>query len=100
MYLNVLIIFVGSDNQGIKLAAATYLKNFTRRHVEGKPSTSDLHIEFRDQLAQALLQVEPAVLKVLNEAVCILISIFVFLSIFILMFQQNNVPSIFFFKKV
>ncbi|ONK61647.1 uncharacterized protein A4U43_C08F32130 [Asparagus officinalis] len=63
-----LSIATGSDSQGIKLAAATYLKNFTRCHVEGKPSTSDLHIEFRDQLAQALLQVEPVVLKLLTEA--------------------------------
>lgn len=73
-------MLVGSDNQGLRIAAATYLKNFTRRHMEAKPSSSELHTEFRNQLAQALLQAEPAVLKVLIEAVrtCCLINFVVF----------------------
>jgi len=77
------IVFTGSDNQGLRIAASTYLKNFTRRHMERKPYSLELHIEFRNQLAQALLRVEPAVLKVLIEAVCtcyLLIYMFVLLA--------------------
>lgn len=62
-------MIVGGNNQGLRVAAATYLKNFTRRHMEEDPSNPELHNEFRNQLARALLQVEPAVLKALVEAV-------------------------------
>ncbi|KAF7053474.1 hypothetical protein CFC21_061396, partial [Triticum aestivum] len=58
---------VGDGDQGTRIAAATYLKNFVRRNMEGGLSSSDLYREFRDQLAQALLRVEPAILRVLIE---------------------------------
>ncbi|KAG1326119.1 putative importin beta-like SAD2 [Cocos nucifera] len=66
--LSLIAIAAGGDSQGLRVAAATYLKNFTRRHMEEDPSNPELHNEFRNQLALALLQVEPAVLKVLVEA--------------------------------
>lgn len=58
----------------MKLAAATYLKNFTRRNTDATCTNSSTSKEFRDQLMRALLQVEPPVLKVLIEAVCTLTS--------------------------
>lgn len=51
------------------MAAATYLKNFTRRNIDGGGPDSKVSKEFKDQLLLALLQVEPAVLKVLVEVV-------------------------------
>lgn len=59
------------ENQGVKIAAATYLKNLTRRNIDedGGPHWK-VGKEFKDQLLYTLLQVEPAVLKVLIEAVC------------------------------
>ncbi|KAK2647116.1 hypothetical protein Ddye_022311 [Dipteronia dyeriana] len=51
-------------NQGQQIAAATYLKNFTRRNVESDVSSSNISKEFKDQLLHALLQAE----KVLLEA--------------------------------
>lgn len=64
---------IGGENQGQKVAAATYLKNFTRRSINDDGTlSSKVSKEFKDQLMRALLQVEPAVLKVLVEAVCLL----------------------------
>jgi hypothetical protein len=63
---------IGDGDQGVRVAAATYLKNFTRRNMEGSLSSSELYKEFRDQLAQALLRVEPAILRVLIEAVSLI----------------------------
>ncbi|KAL6190783.1 hypothetical protein ACLB2K_037177 [Fragaria x ananassa] len=62
-------ISAGGENQGQKIAAATYLKNFTRKNVEGDVSSSAPKVskEFKDQLLRALLQSEPAVVKVLVE---------------------------------
>ena len=37
--------------------------------MEGSLSSSEFYKEFRDQLAQALLRVEPAILRVLIEVV-------------------------------
>ncbi|ONM52728.1 ARM repeat superfamily protein [Zea mays] len=51
----------------MRVAAATYLKNFTRRNLETRLCSSEVYKEFRDQLAQALLRVEPAILRVLIE---------------------------------
>lgn len=65
-----LCTFIGSGEQGQKVAAATYLKNFTRRNLEGDNPQSNVSKEFKDQLLQALLQVEPEILKVLVEVVC------------------------------
>ncbi|KAF7053473.1 hypothetical protein CFC21_061396 [Triticum aestivum] len=62
-----LAVAAGDGDQGTRIAAATYLKNFVRRNMEGGLSSSDLYREFRDQLAQALLRVEPAILRVLIE---------------------------------
>ncbi|RLM69385.1 uncharacterized protein C2845_PM17G14880 [Panicum miliaceum] len=66
--LAILAVAAGDGDQGVRVAAATYLKNFTRRNMEGSLSSSHLYKEFRDQLAQTLLQVEPAILRVLIEA--------------------------------
>ncbi|XP_051180407.1 uncharacterized protein [Lolium perenne] len=63
----VLAVAAGDGDQGTRIAAATYLKNFARRNMEGGLSSSALYVEFRDQLAQALLRVEPAILRVLIE---------------------------------
>ncbi|KAJ9536856.1 hypothetical protein OSB04_029589 [Centaurea solstitialis] len=57
-------IAVGGENHGQSIAAATYLKNLTRRNT----IDSRVSKEFRDALVRALLQAEPAVLKVLIEA--------------------------------
>jgi hypothetical protein len=57
----------------MRVAAATYLKNFTRRNLESSLSLSELYKEFRDQLAQALLRVEPAILRVLIEVVSLIL---------------------------
>lgn len=66
---------LGGESQGKKVAAATYLKNFTRRSInDDGTSSSKASKEFKDQLMRALLQVEPAVLKVLVEVVCLFLS--------------------------
>ncbi|XP_044500110.1 importin beta-like SAD2 homolog isoform X2 [Mangifera indica] len=70
-----LSITTGGQNQGQKMAAASYLKNFTRRNIESNVSFSNISKEFKDQLMQALLEAEPAVLKVLIEAFRIIISV-------------------------
>lgn len=73
--LSLLAITRVGENQGLRLAAATYLKNFTRQYMEAKPSSSELHREFRNQLAQTVLQAERAILKVLAEAFRIVITV-------------------------
>ncbi|OVA16680.1 Importin-beta [Macleaya cordata] len=62
-------IATGGENQGQKIASATYLKNFIRRHIDSSKASSD----FRNRLVQALLQSEPAVLKILVEAFRVII---------------------------
>ncbi|KAI4344725.1 hypothetical protein L6164_011919 [Bauhinia variegata] len=62
-----LSIATGGEDQGQKIAAAAYLKNFTRRNVESDTASSKVSKEFKDQLMQALLQVEPSVLRILVE---------------------------------
>ncbi|XP_027330151.1 importin beta-like SAD2 isoform X2 [Abrus precatorius] len=63
-----LSISTGGENQGQKIAAATYLKNFTRRKVDSNgTSPSNVSKEFKEQLMHALLQVELSVLKILVE---------------------------------
>ncbi|XP_073009559.1 uncharacterized protein [Typha latifolia] len=71
--LSLLAVATGGDSQGLRIAAATYLKNFIRRHIEEKPFSPEIHKEFRDRLVQTLLQVEHAVLKVLVEALRLII---------------------------
>jgi hypothetical protein len=66
-------VVIGDGDQGMRIAAATYLKNFTRRNLETSLSSSELYKEFRDQLAQALLRVEPAILRVLIEVVSLIL---------------------------
>ncbi|XP_010270925.1 PREDICTED: importin beta-like SAD2 homolog isoform X1 [Nelumbo nucifera] len=61
-------IATGGENQGQRIAAATYLKNFTRRHFDGNDPSTKISKDFRSSLFHALLQVEPSVLKVLVEA--------------------------------
>ncbi|XP_020573467.1 uncharacterized protein LOC110019929 isoform X4 [Phalaenopsis equestris] len=66
--LSLLAITTVGDSQGLKIAAAIYLKNFFRRHEADVRASSGQYIEFRNQLAQTLLQVDSSVLKVLVEA--------------------------------
>ncbi|KAL6908038.1 hypothetical protein ACP4OV_002208 [Aristida adscensionis] len=65
--LAILAVAAGDGDQGMRIAAATYLKNFTRRNIEGSLSSPEMYREFRNQLAQALLRVDPAILRVLIE---------------------------------
>ncbi|KXG29170.1 uncharacterized protein LOC8086009 [Sorghum bicolor] len=65
--LAILAVAAGDGDQGMRVAAAAYLKNFTRRNLESSLSSSEHYKEFRDQLAQALLRVEPAIFRVLIE---------------------------------
>ncbi|KAL5579823.1 hypothetical protein UlMin_012265 [Ulmus minor] len=51
-----------------KFAAATYLKNFTRRNIDDAHQPSKVSKEFKDKLFLVLLQAQPPVLKVLVEA--------------------------------
>ncbi|KAM3338224.1 importin beta-like SAD2 [Capsicum galapagoense] len=60
-----LSIATGGENGGQKVAAATYLKNFTRRNVD---TNSGFSKEFKDAFVRALLQAEPTTLKILVEA--------------------------------
>ncbi|TKY54298.1 intracellular protein transport [Spatholobus suberectus] len=63
-----LSISTGAGNQGQKIAAAAYLKNLTRRNVDSTGvAPSNVSKEFKEQLLQALLQVELSVLKILVE---------------------------------
>ncbi|GKV06838.1 hypothetical protein SLEP1_g18666 [Rubroshorea leprosula] len=65
---SLLSIANGGGDQGQRIAAATYLKNFARRNIEGGDgSQSKVSKEFKDLLMQTLLRSEPAVLKVLVE---------------------------------
>ncbi|KAL5849056.1 hypothetical protein ACOSQ4_007069 [Xanthoceras sorbifolium] len=83
---SLLSIAAGGENQGQRIAAATYLKNFTRRNVESDVASSNISKEFKDHLMRALLQAEPAVLKVLLEAFrVILVAEFV---------KQNSWPEL------
>ncbi|KAK9079983.1 hypothetical protein SSX86_001658 [Deinandra increscens subsp. villosa] len=68
--LDLISIAVGGENQGQSIAAATYLKNFTRRDTitEGGREAPRVSREFRDILVRSLLQAQPAILKVLIEA--------------------------------
>ncbi|XP_056168481.1 importin beta-like SAD2 homolog isoform X2 [Syzygium oleosum] len=63
---HLLSLATGGENQGLRVAAATYLKNYIRRNIGENPSL-EVGKEFKDQLMQALLQVEPEILKVLVE---------------------------------
>ncbi|KAF6156526.1 hypothetical protein GIB67_011327 [Kingdonia uniflora] len=68
-----LSIATGGQDQGLRIAAATYLKNFIRRRTDDS-SPSNYSKEFRNRLVQALLQAESTVLKVLIEAFQIIIA--------------------------
>ncbi|XP_065863906.1 importin beta-like SAD2 homolog [Euphorbia lathyris] len=70
---SLLSITTGGENQGQRVAAATYLKNLVRRNVNGDGTNSKVSKEFKDHLFQTLLQVESAVLKVLVEVFRILV---------------------------
>uniref|UniRef100_A0A0E0F8T5 Importin N-terminal domain-containing protein n=1 Tax=Oryza meridionalis TaxID=40149 RepID=A0A0E0F8T5_9ORYZ len=65
--ISLLAVAAADGDQGTKVAAATYLKNYTRRNIDWGLSSPELYKEFRDRLAQALLQVEPFLLRVLIE---------------------------------
>ncbi|KAG0569597.1 hypothetical protein KC19_6G101400 [Ceratodon purpureus] len=67
--LCLLKLAAGGREKGIRVAAATYLKNFLKAHwsVEGVMSY-DEKLEFRNQLVDELLRVDGLVLKLLAEA--------------------------------
>ncbi|KAJ6899691.1 hypothetical protein NC652_025981 [Populus alba x Populus x berolinensis] len=85
---SLLSISTGGGNNGQSVAAATYLKNFTRRNInsENPNSKSNVSKEFKDKLMRSLLQVEPSVLKVLVETFRIIIA-----AEFV---KQNNWPEL------
>ncbi|CAN8270232.1 unnamed protein product [Cochlearia groenlandica] len=60
-----LSIASGGENTSQRVAAATYLKNFTRKSIGSGEIISGVSKEFKDKLLQALLYAEPAVLKIL-----------------------------------
>ncbi|KFK39068.1 hypothetical protein AALP_AA3G196700 [Arabis alpina] len=62
-----LSIASGGENPSQRVAAATYLKNFTKKSIGTGGTISEVSKEFKDQLLLALLQAEPAILKVLLE---------------------------------
>ncbi|CAN6548395.1 unnamed protein product [Malus baccata var. baccata] len=70
-----LSISTGGEDRGQKVAAAAYLKNFTRRNVdcENPNSKSNVSKEFKDQLLRALLQAEQSVVKILVEVFRIIV---------------------------
>lgn len=70
MVVNVFGFYLGGDDKGQAIAAATYLKNYIRKNIDA----SRISKEFRDAFMRALFQVEPAVLKVLVEGVCIFLN--------------------------
>ncbi|KDP27986.1 hypothetical protein JCGZ_19066 [Jatropha curcas] len=70
---SILSIAAGGENQGQRVAAATYLKNFTRRNINGDSPNSKVSKEFKDHLLRTLLIVEPAVLKALVEVFRIIV---------------------------
>lgn len=75
---SLIFISIGGDTQGVKIAAATYLKNFIRRNIDGDGQFSKIDKEFKNRLMQALLRAEPAVLKVLVDAFRVfVVSVFV-----------------------
>lgn len=60
----------GGQEQGQRIAAATYLKNYLKRNWSESPIMShEEKLEFRNQLVEVLLRVEGLVLKILTEAV-------------------------------
>jgi len=73
LVLTICDVVIGDGDQGMRVAAATYLKNFTRRNLESHLCSSEVYKEFRDQLAQALLRAEPAILRVLIEVVSLIL---------------------------
>ncbi|KAK3025333.1 hypothetical protein RJ639_043842, partial [Escallonia herrerae] len=70
---SLLHIATGGENQGQKVAAAAYLKNFARRNIGNDPAVK-VGREFRDALVCALLQVESAVLNVLVEVFRVIVA--------------------------
>ncbi|XP_011656322.1 uncharacterized protein LOC101205180 isoform X1 [Cucumis sativus] len=81
-----LYIASGNHDQGQKVAAAAYLKNLSRRNIEGEFPCSNVSKGFKNELLRALFQAEPKVLKVLVE---------VFHSIVINEFvKQNSWPEL------
>jgi hypothetical protein len=76
LFLIYFILLLDGDTQGLRIASATYLKNFIRGRMDIQSPSPQTHKEFRNQLASALLKVDQAVLRVLIEAVCIFSSSF------------------------
>jgi hypothetical protein len=62
----------GGQDKGLRVAAATYLKNFLKTHWNQQEDGLSLEekLEFRNQLVEVLLRVDGLVLKLLAENVC------------------------------
>jgi hypothetical protein len=62
----------GGQDKGLRVAAATYLKNFLKTHWNQQEDELSLEekLEFRNQLVEVLLRVDGLVLKLLAENVC------------------------------
>ncbi|KAL4203046.1 hypothetical protein AMTRI_Chr02g224250 [Amborella trichopoda] len=71
--LSLISIITGDCTFYLKIAAATYLKNFLKANEED-PSFSKVRQQVRNSLVQVLLQVEPRLLSVLVEAYRLIIT--------------------------
>ncbi|KAK6930334.1 Importin-beta, N-terminal domain [Dillenia turbinata] len=65
---SLLSLATDGESRGLRIAAATYLKNFTRRNIDVNNPASRVSKEFKDGLVRALLKAELPVSKVLVEA--------------------------------
>ncbi|KAL8151290.1 hypothetical protein V2J09_021098 [Rumex salicifolius] len=72
---SLLTIVAGYEDHGVRIAAATYLKNLLRRSLYGEGQPGSVSKEFRNQLLRALLHTEPSILKVLVEAFRIIVQV-------------------------
>ncbi|XP_050216139.1 importin beta-like SAD2 homolog isoform X2 [Mercurialis annua] len=70
---SLLSVASGGQDQGQRIGAATYFKNFTRRSINKDDPNSKVSKEFKEQLLRTLLQVEASVLKVLVEVFRIIV---------------------------
>ncbi|CAM8903073.1 unnamed protein product [Rhodiola kirilowii] len=62
-----LSIAIGDANLGLRMAAATYTKNYIFRNADESNPSGKMTSDYKERLVQTLLQAEPAVAKVLAE---------------------------------
>ncbi|KAI4303071.1 hypothetical protein MLD38_038747 [Melastoma candidum] len=65
----------GGKTKGVRIAAAAYLKNYAGRNLEREIALSIREKDFKDQLMDALLRVEPEILKLLVEVLRLLVDL-------------------------